>query len=697
MNAIDILARWAEYSDYDPEQKSFNLLSTNYEMNRISKSVAAINEFDPTGTMGVLYVKQAFENLCKDVRVRMSELLEHPEEFREDMEMWSLLHSNDIVAVETELLDSIDALVSQAVPTKQLGERDPAQERKTLYTSIVTVVKEMTGLRCELFLRGPKPIQSVSKFSTSIMVYPSLAACLLALEVAEDGLYLCYINCSGSSDSYFSFFLRSNGNLLALSERVPETYPGQHQNTRNGRWQESLKTNLFPYQQILSYSDYDYKGYPRKQDIDEDKLAFFSLGASAYMPILLAMVLINRKYDGVSTENMELQLVDSLFKRNIVAKTEQTKELIIPTGSLVASQNASYVPSLTAEDVLHGPKPKRLARYGEPTGKDELYDEDLFVQLYGDGFELNTEALLKTETTKLIPSNIGAIEVKTKTPCEFIGTKGDMDLIAYQQGRAQLADHIRQKMFEEFMSFGGAEGVEKWWETAVKGNKDDILRLCVDKYNAVQNGTEENVSSPGFLCGRPDDALSFVSFIDGCKRGESAAHYPERTKAFFNAEDGTAYREKYLCPITGNAASIFFAIRPQNWHDLALLVGEENIPKILKGWRRRGHNGVGNPLLSVTDPVTFVGTPFEETELAQNRSYWSCDKWSDYLMSSRMFGEKGNGEDRDALKQQFFSSSLPSCMKPLRKVTFSLMIGFSKRGFNTLLKKYGNDERNGPA
>lgn len=84
-------------------------------------------------------------------------------------------------------------------------------------------------------------------------------------------------------------------------------------------------------------------------------------------------------------------------------------------------------------------------------------------------------------------------------------------------------------------------------------------------------------------------------------------------KAFFNAEDGPAYREKYLCPITGNAASIFFAIRPQNWHDLALLVGEENIPKILKGWRRRGHNGVGNPLLSVTDPVTFVGTPFEET------------------------------------------------------------------------------------
>ena len=99
----------------------------------------------------------------------------------------------------------------------------------------------------------------------------------------------------------------------------------------------------------------------------------------------------------------------------------------------------------------------------------------------------------------------------------------------------------------------------------------------------------------------------------------------------------------------------------------------------------------------MTDPVTFVGTPFEETELAQNRSYWSCDKWSDYLMSSRMFGEKGNGEDRDALKQQFFSSSLPSCMKPLRKVTFSLMIGFSKRGFNTLIKKYGNEERNGPA
>lgn len=687
MNAIEILERWASYSEYDPEQKKFNLLSTNYEMNRICKAIEAINAFDPTGTMAVLYTKKAFESLCADVRVTMREVLEKPETFHDDMEMWNLLHSEDVKAVETSLLDSIDQLVTQVVPTKQLGERNREQERTALYGSVETVVKEMTGLRCELFLRGSKPIQSVSKFSTSIHVYPSLAACLMELERAENGIYLCYIDCSGTSDSYFSFFLCSNGNIIALTERVAEAYPGQHKNSRNGRWQEALKTGLFPYSYIMSFSGHDYKGYPSLQRIDEEKLAFFQLGADAYMPILLAMVLINQKYNGADTQGMELMLVDSLMTKNLALKTPKSEALMVPTGSLVAAQNAAYEPQVTSDSILHQETPKGVDTY--ILSGYNSNDSKLFVELYGDGFRLDKQKLLLASTQKLLPSSIGVVKVDKGANCEFIGTSERMDLIAYQQGREQLAEYIRDKMYTEYKEYGGVNGVRRWWETAVKDHKDTFFRLCVEKYHAVQQGEEENVSSPGYLNGRVGDALRFVSYREDGKDGEPPVRYSEGTKTYLNKKvyaNSFDQEGKCLCPITGNKASIFFTFRPSTWKDLAMLVGEKNIPKILIGWRREGHSGSGNPLLSVTDPVTFVGTPFERTEYSHNRRYWSGEKWSDYLMSSRMFNEDGNGENRDELKAQFEKSHIPFRAEDPARITFSVTVGFSKRGFAALLK-----------
>lgn len=71
---------------------------------------------------------------------------------------------------------------------------------------------------------------------------------------------------------------------------------------------------------------------------------------------------------------------------------------------------------------------------------------------------------------------------------------------------------------------------------------------------------------------------------------------------------------KWYCPITGNIASTYFFFRPNNWRELAMLVGKENLPKSVMGWNRDGHWVDGNPLLGVTDPVTGIGTLLEDRE-----------------------------------------------------------------------------------
>ena len=62
LTMVDILAHWFEFSGYDKDQKSFNLLSSEYEYNRAGKRIEVLlRDYDPTGTLAVIYVKSIFK------------------------------------------------------------------------------------------------------------------------------------------------------------------------------------------------------------------------------------------------------------------------------------------------------------------------------------------------------------------------------------------------------------------------------------------------------------------------------------------------------------------------------------------------------------------------------------------------------------------------------------------------------------
>lgn len=168
---------------------------------------------------------------------------------------------------------------------------------------------------------------------------------LISLESAADGIYLCYIAEHGSAAGYFGFYLKSNGNLLSVNERVNEAFAGEHKRSRNARWTDEKKYRLFPYSFIMQFSEHDYKGYATKHIIDEDKLSFMELGSDAYMPLILAMVMLNQKYVGRGLDDLPLIYVDSLMPVNLKHIESGSQALMIPSDapSLFLTGSSSWI------------------------------------------------------------------------------------------------------------------------------------------------------------------------------------------------------------------------------------------------------------------------------------------------------------------------------------------------------------------
>lgn len=671
MTAIEIINAWLSYTKYDPDKTTFNLMSNDYKLHRCNENIGKLSDYDPTGTLSVLYAKKIFLDVVKDGRVKLYELLTNPDYIAEERQMWDIFHSPDVNAVENELLENVNKLVEQIAEKKMIGERNAEAERESLFDSVAAVCEELAKCNEDLFVRGGE-IKPVTRFSTHIHVFEYLAECLLALEESPDGMYLCYINNGGSADGYFGFYIKSNGNILSINERVNEAYPGAHKRSRNGRWTEDKKFGLFPYSYIFSFSEYDYKGYAAKHMIEEDKLAFFNLSPGAYMPLILAMIMLNSKYGNMDVSAMQLKYVDSLLPINVNNPLPETQALIVPTGSALARVNASLNIEMTSEGVKMAEYAKKYD-YSQTKGTGVHYSEvgcfpsgeNIFVQLYGDDFVLDTASLLEANShLKRLTAATGSSDVLPNY--EFVGSERRMGKIAYKQAREQLAAHIRKKMYEEFTSFGGADAVQEWWKKRLKEKRDILLKFCVDKYEAEQKGE-----------GSDEGALSCINIVTECKgvvydnlKSFSCPMNPSHGFDRHGRPDG-----KCKCLLTGNMASVFFTFTFKNWMELESVIGEE-VPKILKGWSSGGHQVSGNSILDATDAVWGIGTPFERGEQTKNRKYWTKSDWSSHYFqhSSEYPDWMTKKPPADALDKYPY-------------VNFNFAIGFSKRGLAQFTKR----------
>lgn len=698
LEATEILKKWLQYTEYDPDQKSFNLLSNQYTLHKCCKTIEALQPYDPTGAFSVLYAKQQFIQMLKEISVKAFDCVQNPDYLAEEREMWAVFHSADVLAVEKQILDAFDAMVQKIVPAKMLGSRDKEKEREAINWAIEAIAEELPKCNEDLFLKG-SILQPVRNFSTYIHVFNRLADCLLALEAAQDGIYLCYIRCDDTAEGYFGFYIKNNGNLLSVNERVNERYPGAHGNSRNGRWTENKKYSLFPYNFMFSFSDFDYKGYSGNHVIQaEEKTAFFNLEPKAYMPLILAMLMLNAKYAGTSAENMRMKFVDSLLPATLQLAEPGSVDLMVLQGSALAQRHQQLVLPLTKESFLEPDYADRFAwkkdgdefpydEYGsfrkstwkkKPGQKDvdvfydPYHDVPLFVALYGQDFQVDVSSLLASDIYRpqLPDAQMGENGTKKQRPVvEFVATERKLELVAYKAGRELLAEHIRDNMLKEYLSVGGTPGIEKWYAEQLHLQEKRIRSLCVAAYKDFVNGVNREC----------DDHLD----VD-CYEGKDD---PETKKAHGRYHWGRYFNEKMYtpagcwngdlkCPITGAKASFYFTFDVKDYFGIARLLGLEGtpeaLPKILLGYRYRGHHGYGNSILDVTDKVAEVGTPFEEHEARWNRRL----QQKKALETWRINTETGTCEHVPAPE---------TALDYKAEFDFGFIVGFSKRGMKKLL------------
>ena len=690
MTVPEILNKWAEYSNYDTEQHSFNLLSSNYEMHRASKRATAINAFDETGKLAVLYLKEVFTQICAQSSVKLLDYLKEPDGLREHVEMWQIFQSKDVTDIEDSILGAINALIEQIVPVKQLGERDKDQERAVLTEAITSIVEELSACHEVLYVRGER-LGEIKSFSTEIHVFSTMSECLLTMEQWPDSMYLVYIRNRDTADGYFSFIIKSKGNLLEITERVEEMYPGQHSVMR-GRWAENKKYNLFPYQIMKDVSDFDNHGYALKYKIDESELKLFNLGPEAYVPLVLSMVMLANKYSGMDLSDRKISYIDAMLPKNL-AMLQEHKEtaLTIPEGSLVVKTNQEYAINLTSESVLKGTPAAMLDNQNtRKEGIEKSYLEtgcfpnhqNIFIDLYGKGFTLNTDALFARETHLYLPN--GSLTAQEKMNFEFIGGKDRFDLIAYKKAREQLAEHIRDNMLKEYLAFGGIDAVNRWFEEQIIANKEKIFACCASVWQRYSEDMDKSAEKSGRE--RIWDMLSRDRFLNGIETnvntfnpgwapgsGSSASY----NYAPFNMNSAIFNNGRRVTCASGNGskATIRIHLRFTSWEQMADIFGMENIPTIMKGYQADGHRGSGNPNLDCVDACDYVGTVFERREIQSNKRLWTKANWKSYYW------------DHKSQYPDWMTREAPNtAMARTPSQSFGVMVAFSKSGIKKLVK-----------
>lgn len=689
MDACDILKTYLNFIESSENEKANGLLVSKNQYGYIQElrdSRNVINDilpYDPECCIAALYAKSVFLQWTENRCISLFNLFSNPNDLDSIKDLWQMFHSPDVEEIETTFLTRFSNLLDSICATA-IGERDLESEKKTLLNTIIAVCKELPKCNVDLFLRHDSTLPAIKNFSTRIHLFSWLSECLTTLESVQDGIYVCYIRNSNlpkkddcqnglpaTPDGYFGFYLKSNGSILSINERVNEIFPGEHKRHRNARYSENRKFLLFPYDTMFDFSDYDYKGFATAQTIDESKTDFLNLGPETYMPLIVSMLLLSYKYSNYNLNDLPIKYVDSLLPVNLANPTPGNNALVIRNDSSLIRTNSSLSLNMTTDGIIAGAYAHRLNGNPDTAGRhwteygNFAEGQNIFVELYGDGFQADIDRLLENN---LHLKRLTRPNSKDTTPnSEFVGTEIRMEIAAYKQARSELAEYIRDQMYLEYQNAGGIECITKWYEDALRSNQEYLFELCARRFEQSLNSEDKVVE--------PIDGIN-IAYHTGVDYG-SESYYPlnESWRVVRNGSTVISSGVGHQCCVSSAKANVFFSFQIKNWHDIQTVTKkfDADFPKILMGYTSNSRDLFGyNPIISATDACFWIGTPFERDEYNRNWRYWTQSKWQDY---------------------RFWNKDLPhdppqTFPDKRSEFSFSFSIGFSKRAWNALYKKF---------
>lgn len=633
MTPLDVLNNFAEYADFREEKKSFSLFGDDYHMNKVCKAIKkTTSTFDTEGRMSVLYAKQAYLEHIRDTRIRVSDIFDKPDRLAGEIKMHDMFFSETVRQIEQEYINALNAVIERVIGVPVLGERDLDKEREVVMNSLSSVVSNLFKLKEDVYVYSGRPIQPVQFIGTEIAVFDTMAECMLVINNARDGMYLCFISNHGSADGYFAIMIKSNGNLFSLNDRSDEEYIGSHGRSRNASWAEDHKDNLFPYGYILKFGKYDYKGYATEYKLDapvheDGHISFSDLPVEAYIPAIIAMICVSASFANKALDQEKQVYSNTFLKSNLPSivnpQDQQNALATIEKNELVVRTREELDIHFDASKFMRDDYSAEYRTTATFNSKGQEYVED-----YASGFVLNQDYLRNDAISWLSRKQ----EAKEIHP-EFIAPKSKMRRQAYYEARIQLARYIEDAINQEVASLGGLTGILRWYQNAVSENLDTLNELVTKAYCASQSTGPEgakNIHMTRYFWMNTDGEweedteyskehhiIGFDGKADLGRGGivsvqlvEAPQHiartYPNPRK------DHSLDR---LCNVNVKTCSLFFIISPFDAKAIESLIcrritsGDQvSIPKIVRHWLRSDLY-YGNSILDVIDPVEAIVTP----------------------------------------------------------------------------------------
>lgn len=595
LGVLDILNKWVEYSEYDPNQKSFILGSTNYYMNKASKLASKIlEEYDKTGNLSAIMLRESFLNILDGEKISVLKLLKNSNMLDKTREMYEMFNSEVVSRAYDNFNSTVHSMYKEVIGIDLIGDI------KENYASwIESIVDNIEHLGIDVYKKGNTPLK-IDKFYKNLLVFDSLGEATLYLEKVKDGVYTCYINVAYTSDSYFGFFIKSNDNLVGLTDRINEKYPGQHArlNQRNGRWAEDKCDVIFPYDTILSYDDYCSKGYALKfklrpeferkesDSIKTNEIAFKDLESNnGYDGIVLGMIVLKMKYDGYEVIGDEVYM-SSLINQNSCVLLDKNELMTVGSSELLI-RNRDVRIEFSNEQIL-----------GDSVPYKEFKNDDI-VRIYGKGFVPDYSEIYSQDNIKRLVDKKYSEDIIP----EYIGNRERLEKGAYYIIRKQLALYIELNIEKEWIRDGGLKAYKDWYINSVKENMSNVLALCMDEVVKSEKIDTENRIYINTL----DFAITFIF-------GERYARdtYLDMSSYLNERNDS----DSFICPITGVGSSIFFVIEPRTLKGIGILTGKkyEDIPNMIRLSKANFNRG-GNSLLDMCDPIGLIKIPFGDNRI----------------------------------------------------------------------------------
>ena len=629
-----------EFLDFDPDQKIFKLFSDDFENHcKLRNLIEYQNSFDPNGYAGLIYTHRLCKNKLETSMVNVCEVLKNPTCVEKFREIYNIINSEDIITAKNKFMEIIEGIAIKCGGVNLIGESNQEDVEKDFFKSIVSVVEESKKLNFEIYKVSNAPV-NISNFSNKIQVFGSLAQCLLTLEKTNDGICVCYISCNGSLDGYFGFFVKSNGNIFSLNERIDERFIGQHKRFRNGRYAEDGKAfGIFPYTEICKMSGSDYKGYATGIEIDEQKsLNFFEISRPTYMKIIIMMMLILNKYNGNTINDKNQVVLDSLLPHNLKAlENSESTELVKYENSAIIKSSSEFVVHFDREKFLNGEYNKQFDHSGrEEAGKNynEVgcfpgYNQNL-VDIYGKDFQYEDSMPLKSDSSLRL---IGNEEVNL----EFVGNRNRYELSAYYELRKRLAYHIATKMKKEYDDFGGRDALIGWYRKKLLDKKDEIFKICreyYDKFREAEPKEKSKTFNLDFLTPLADRSFSsngykFYATISVEDHGRAiygcgGIRFGDIEKICLTPCHKPRWGAiEFSCPFTDFKATQFFRFSFINHEQIEAFIGCE-LPDFCKEWRNASYASdkyTGNSILDACDYVSELESPVTDYRGNYNNSF----------------------------------------------------------------------------